>query len=87
MAIAFHRRAPETRPGRLVRRGIVAVAIKANGEGAEHPLFMADRVAAPPLSIHGHPVTRLPQIERLAESGVVFEAAYTHFPLCAATYA
>ena len=48
---------------------------------------MADRMAAPPLSIHRHPVTRLPHIERLAESGVVFEAAYTHFPLCATTHA
>ena len=44
---------------------------------------MADQMAAPAMSIYGHPLTRLPHIEGLAERGVVFDAAYTNFPLCA----
>ena len=44
---------------------------------------MADQMAAPALPIHGHPVVKAPQIERLAERGVVFDAAYCNSPLCA----
>ncbi len=46
-------------------------------------LVMVDQLAAPFLRAHGHPVTKTPTIDRLAEEGVVFENAYSPSPLCA----
>jgi choline-sulfatase len=46
-------------------------------------LFVVDQLAAPFLRTYGHPLTRTPAIDGLAESGVVFESAYTPSPLCA----
>jgi len=46
-------------------------------------LFVADQLSALFLSAHGHPVTRTPTIDRLAEEGVLFDWAYTPSPLCA----
>jgi choline-sulfatase len=46
-------------------------------------LVMVDQLAAPFLRAYGHPVTKTPNIDRLAASGVVFENAYTPSPLCA----
>ena len=44
---------------------------------------MADQMAPGFLPIHGHPLVKAPNIERLAERGVVFESAYCASPLCA----
>ena len=45
-------------------------------------LIMADQLAPHFLPSYGHPIVRTPHISRLAESGVVFENAYTNSPLC-----
>jgi len=44
---------------------------------------MADQLAPSALPFGGNPVTRAPAMSELAESGVVFDAAYTASPLCA----
>ena len=46
-------------------------------------IIMADQLAPSALPFHGNPVTRAPALSGLAESGVVFDAAYTASPLCA----
>ncbi len=46
-------------------------------------LVVVDQLAAPFLRAYGHPVTKAPTVDRLAETGVVFENAYTPSPLCA----
>jgi choline-sulfatase len=46
-------------------------------------IIMADQMAPSALPFHGHPVTQAPALSWLAESGVVFDAAYTASPLCA----
>ncbi len=46
-------------------------------------VLMVDQLAAPFLRTYGHQVTKTPTIDRLAETGVVFENAYTPSPLCA----
>jgi len=46
-------------------------------------LIMADQMAAPALPIYGHPVVKAPHLAALAASGVVFDAAYCNFPICA----
>lgn len=43
---------------------------------------MADQIGSPVLPTYGHPVVRTPNIDRLAESGTVFENAYCNSPLC-----
>ena len=43
----------------------------------------ADQLAPQALPVHGHPLVRAPNIDRLAAEGVVFEAAYCNSPLCA----
>jgi choline-sulfatase len=45
-------------------------------------LVMADQMVPSALPFHGNPVTRAPAMSWLAESGVVFDAAYTASPLC-----
>ncbi|UCH73082.1 MAG: choline-sulfatase [Rhodospirillales bacterium] len=44
---------------------------------------LADQMAAPALPVYGHPIVRTPHMERLAETGVVFENAYCNAPICA----
>ena len=44
---------------------------------------MADQMAPGFLPIHGHKLVKAPNIERLAQRGVVFESAYCASPLCA----
>src|SRR5437764_14432423 len=44
---------------------------------------MADQMAPGFLPIHGHPLVKTPNLERLASRGVVFESAYCASPLCA----
>lgn len=51
----------------------------------KHPnvlVIMYDQLTPSALGCYGHPVTRAPHIDRLAASGVVFDAAYTNSPLC-----
>src|SRR5712691_906406 len=45
-------------------------------------IVMADQMVPSALPFHGNPVTQAPAISWLAESGVVFDAAYTASPLC-----
>lgn len=46
-------------------------------------LVMADQLAARVLPCYGHPLVRAPHVARLAEEGVVFDAAYCNSPICA----
>lgn len=46
-------------------------------------IVMADQLSAPALGCHGNPTVKTPHIDRLAERGVVFDAAYSSSPLCA----
>src|SRR5579859_7495882 len=45
-------------------------------------ITMADQLVPSALPFHGNPVTQAPALSWLAESGVVFDAAYTASPLC-----
>ena len=45
-------------------------------------LVMVDQLAGPALPIYGHPVVQAPNIQALAERGVVFENCYCNFPIC-----
>ena len=44
-------------------------------------LIQADQLAPQFLAAYGHPLVKTPNIDRLAEQGVVFDAAYTNAPL------
>jgi choline-sulfatase len=46
-------------------------------------LLMADQLTPFALPYHGHPIVRTPALSRLAAEGVVFDAAYCNFPICA----
>lgn len=46
-------------------------------------LIMTDRLAPQFLPCYGHPLVKAPTLQRLAEEGVVFDAADTNSPLCA----
>ncbi|WP_027855242.1 choline-sulfatase [Marinobacterium litorale] len=45
--------------------------------------IMADQLAAPVLSFLGGKTAKTPNLDQLAEQGVVFESAYCNSPLCA----
>lgn len=45
-------------------------------------IVMADQLTAKALACYGHPVVKSPNIDRLAEQGVTFDAAYSSSPLC-----
>ena len=45
--------------------------------------IIADQLAACYLRAYGHKLVKTPHLDRLAESGIVFENAYTPSPLCA----
>ena len=45
-------------------------------------IVMVDQLAPRFLPIHGHPLVRAPNLERLAARGTVFERAYCNSPLC-----
>ena len=44
--------------------------------------IMCDQMTALALAKYGHSVTRTPTLDAMAEQGVLFENAYTTFPLC-----
>ena len=46
-------------------------------------LIMADQLAGPALPFDGTGYAKAPHLQRLADSGVVFERAYCNFPICA----
>lgn len=46
-------------------------------------ILMADQLAPHFTSTYGHPVVKTPNIDRIAEIGARFDAAYTAYPLCA----
>ncbi|HEX3906410.1 MAG TPA: choline-sulfatase [Mycobacteriales bacterium] len=46
-------------------------------------IIMADQMVPSALPFHGNPIVATPAMSWLAESGVVFDAAYTGSPLCA----
>ena len=45
-------------------------------------VIMVDELAAQCLPCYGHQVVKAPNIEKLAERGVVFDAAYCNSPIC-----
>ena len=45
-------------------------------------IVMADQMAPAFLPIYGHALTRAPNMQALAKSGVVFDSAYCNSPLC-----
>jgi choline-sulfatase len=45
-------------------------------------VIMFDQVAPEALGCYGNPAVKTPTIDRLARSGVVFDAAYSNSPLC-----
>jgi choline-sulfatase len=51
--------------------------------GKPNLLFvMFDQMAALSLPVYGHPLVRMPNLERLARRGALFENAYCNAPLC-----
>jgi choline-sulfatase len=46
-------------------------------------LVMADQLTPFLTGAYGHPVVQTPHLDRLADGGVRFDAAYTPYPLCA----
>ena len=46
-------------------------------------VIQADQLNPKYLGAYGHPLAKTPHIDALAENGVVFDSAYTNFPLCA----
>ena len=46
-------------------------------------LLMADQLSPGFLPFHGHPQVQAPALAALARQGVVFDAAYCNFPICA----
>jgi choline-sulfatase len=45
-------------------------------------IIQVDQMAPQALPVYGHPLVKAPNIEALADRGVVFENAYCNFPLC-----
>ena len=45
-------------------------------------IVMVDQLAPRFLPIHGHPLVKTPNLQRLAARGVVFDSAYCNSPLC-----
>ncbi|MCY3556727.1 MAG: sulfatase-like hydrolase/transferase, partial [Gemmatimonadetes bacterium] len=46
-------------------------------------LILSDQMVAALTGAYGHPVVETPNLDRLVETGVRYDAAYTAFPLCA----
>ena len=50
--------------------------------GPDILIVIADQMVPSALPFHGNPVTQAPAMSWLAQTGVVFDAAYTASPLC-----
>jgi choline-sulfatase len=50
--------------------------------GSNFLVLMADQLTPFALGCYGHPLVKSPNIDRLSEEGVLFEAAYCNSPLC-----
>lgn len=63
----------------------MARCAKADGVTAKPNIlfFQVDQLTAGSLRAYGDQVCHAPNLDRLAETGVVFETAYCNFPLCA----
>ena len=48
-------------------------------------IIQADQMAPQALPVYGHPLVKAPNIEALADRGVVFENAYCNNPICASS--
>lgn len=46
-------------------------------------VIQADQLATMPIGAYHNPIAKTPNIDSLAASGAIFDAAYTNFPLCA----
>ncbi len=73
---------------RGVRTEIAIISAKKNQDitMAKKPnilLIMVDQLAPQFLPGYGHPVVKAPNLTRLCDQGVVFDAAYCNAPLCA----
>ena len=44
-------------------------------------IIMADQLAAQALGLYGNPVCKTPNLDKLANQGVVFENAYSNNPV------
>lgn len=54
-----------------------------NSEKPNILLIMADQMTPFLTGAYGHPVVKTPNLDRLVEDGIRFDAAYTTCPLCA----
>ena len=45
-------------------------------------IIMADQLAAQALKLYGNPVCKTPNLDELANQGIVFENAYSNNPVC-----
>ncbi len=58
------------------------MATRANARRRNILIVMADQLSARFLGCYGHPVVKSPNIDRLAEQGLLYETAYCNSPLC-----
>ena len=52
------------------------------GKAPNVVIILVDEQKANSLPLYGNPVVRTPNLERLAEGGVLFDQAYATCPLC-----
>lgn len=52
-------------------------------KGLNIVIIMADQLKPQATGVYGHPLVRTPHMDRLAEQGTTFDAAYCNSPLCA----